>query len=100
MAIHFFMRLNSPRPDFPTTMTPEERAMMGQHSAYLRGLLAQGKLILAGPVMDPTGAFGLGVVEVESHEEALQIAANDPSVRSGMNRYDVIPMQLGMLRGQ
>jgi uncharacterized protein YciI len=100
MVIHFFMRLNPPRPDFATTMTPEERAMMGQHSAYLRDLLAQGKLILAGPVLDPAGVFGLGIIEVESHQEALQIAANDPSVRSGMNRYDVIPMQLGMLRGQ
>ena len=98
--MHFFMRLNPPRPDFATTMTPEEKDMMGQHSAFLRELLAQGKLILAGPVLDPQGAFGLGVVEVESHEEALQIAATDPSVKSGMNRYDVIPMRVGMLRGQ
>ena len=100
MAIHFFMRLNPPRPDFATTMTQEERTMMAQHTAYLRELLAHGKLIFAGPVFDPAGAFGAGIVEVESHEEALQIADNDPSVRSGMNRYDVIPMRLGMLRGQ
>ena len=32
----FFCRLNPPRPDFAKTMTDTERALMGQHAAYLK----------------------------------------------------------------
>jgi hypothetical protein len=40
------------------------------------------------------GAFGLAVLEVDDEAEARQFGEYDPSVRSGLNRYEVHPMQL------
>ncbi len=41
------------------------------------------------------GAFGMGVLEVESETEARQIVAADPSVTEGLNRYELWPMRVG-----
>lgn len=96
--MHFLLRLHPPRPDFPTTMTPAEGALMAQHGVYLRKLLAKGKLLLAGPVFDPAGAFGIAILEVENAQEALDIVANDPTVIAGMNTCDAVPMNAGIMR--
>lgn len=54
----FHVRLVAHRPDFVATMTPEERAIMGAHLEFLGRLLADGKLVVAGPVLDPAGVYG------------------------------------------
>lgn len=80
-------------------MTPAEGALMAQHGAYLNDLLEKGKLIVAGPVFDPAGAFGIAILEVESAEEAQQITAHDPTVLAGLNTCDAVPMNAGVMRG-
>jgi len=45
------------RPNFPNTMTEEEEKIMGEHFEYLKGLMAQGKLIMAGPTLDDSGGY-------------------------------------------
>src|SRR5712664_1777727 len=89
----FFCRLNPPRPDFAQTMSEAERALMGQHAAYLSGLQEQGTVVLFGPVGDPKGAWGLGILECADEAEARTITDNDPTVKSGRGfSYDVYPM--------
>ena len=95
----FFCRLIAPRPTFAQDMTPEERAMMGEHATYWRGHLAAGRAIVFGPVADPAGAWGLGVVRVKNEAEARAFEADDPAIRSGRGfRYEILPMLRAVFR--
>src|SRR5579872_6779644 len=88
----FLCRLLPPRPSFAADMTDEERAVMQAHSAYLRGLAAKGIAVAFGPVLDPKGAWGVGIFQVESAERMEEIALNDPAIRSGRGfAYEILP---------
>jgi alkylation response protein AidB-like acyl-CoA dehydrogenase len=91
MAQNFFCRLLPPRPSFAADMTSAERELMQRHAAYWRELLAQGKAIAFGPVADPKGAWGLGLLAVRDEHELRELQANDPALALGM-RYDNLPM--------
>jgi len=95
---HYFFKLIPPRPTFPQDMTDEEKALMKEHSAYFQRQFDAGKLLLYGPVMAPQGAFGLGILEVADEAEARRFGENDPSVRAGLNRWELYPMQIGGIR--
>ena len=47
---------------------------MEAHSRYFDEHFAAGRLLLYGPVMATSGAFGLAVLEVESEAEARRFA--------------------------
>jgi len=89
----FLCRLLPPRPSFAADMTDEERAVMQAHSAYLRGLAAKGIAVAFGPVLDPKGAWGVGIFQVESAEAIAEITNKDPAIQSGRGfTYEVLPM--------
>ncbi|RWX63230.1 ATPase [Mesorhizobium sp. M4B.F.Ca.ET.089.01.1.1] len=89
----FHRRLIPPRPDFAFTLTEEERALMGRHADYLRTQLREGRMMIAGPVADPTGPWGLCILRVGTEAEARAVTDADPVVRSGRGfRYEVLPM--------
>ena len=87
---YFFVRLNSRRPTFPMDMTPEEREVMTAHRVYWDGWQAQGKVVVFGPVMDPKGPFGMGVVTVDSETEIQTLIDADPAV--SLVRGEYFPM--------
>lgn len=89
----FFVRLVSPRSTFMQDMTESERAVMKEHGEYWRGQLAAGKVIVFGPVADPKGPWGLGVLRVQDPAEIATFEAEDPATKKipGM-RYEVLPM--------
>jgi uncharacterized protein YciI len=87
---HFFARLTSKRSDFPADMTPAEGAAMGGHFAFLGELLASGTLVVAGPVMSRSGAFGIAVIEGESVDAVRELLARDPA--NAIGSYEVSPM--------
>ncbi len=86
----FFVRLTSERPDFASTMTPQEQAVMREHALFLKEQLEAGKLVVAGPVLDPGGTFGMGVFEAESAEELRALMERDPARAIG--RHTISPM--------
>src|SRR5262245_22766356 len=90
--------LRPPRPTFADDMSDEEGAIMGEHFRYLQGLLADGSLVLAGPSLGPT--FGVCVFEAEDEHEARRIAEADPAVTSGLQRVEVSPFRVSLLRGR
>jgi len=66
---------------------------MGQHSAYWRELTRTGTAVAYGPVADPAGVYGLGVVRADGESAARAIADADPVVRAGAGfRVEVAPM--------
>ncbi len=97
---HYFFKLIPPRPTFPQDMTAEEKALMKDHSAYFQKQFDAGKVLLYGPVMAPDGAFGLAILEVADEAEARQVCGSDPSVRAGLNRAEICPMQVAASRAK
>jgi uncharacterized protein YciI len=75
-------------------MTEPERAAMGKHADYLRGLLANGTGVAFGPVFDPTGVFGMGIVEAADETAVRALTDKDPAVLAGVGRYEIYPMRL------
>jgi uncharacterized protein YciI len=95
---HYFFKLIPPRPTFPNDMTDEERRLMEEHFRYFHEQFVAGRMLLYGPVMAASGAFGLAVLEVEGEAEAQRFGENDPTVRAGLNRFEIHPMQVGAAR--
>jgi uncharacterized protein YndB with AHSA1/START domain/uncharacterized protein YciI len=88
----FLIRLLPPRPTFIADMTPAERSTMMEHQVYWAKLLAEGTTIAFGPVADPRGAWGVGLLEVDSLEAVQAIEAGDPAVSQLGMTYEVLSM--------
>ena len=78
---HFLVIYRPPRPTFADDATPEEERVVGSHFQFLKGLLAEGKLLLAGPCED--ASMGLAVIECDNLDQAIEAAAKIPAARGG-----------------
>jgi uncharacterized protein YciI len=97
---NYFVKLISPRTTFPQDITEEERLLMVAHSRYFDEQFAAGRLLLYGPVMATSGAFGLAVLEVEGEAEARRFGEGDPSVIAGLNRFEICPMRVSAAKAK
>ena len=89
----YFFKLVPPRPDFLTTMTDDERGTMLAHVGYWTQLTAEGRTIGFGPVADPAGGYGIGVVLAEDLAEAEVLRDQDPAMLSPHGfRTEILPM--------
>ena len=96
---YFLLKLVAPRPTFPADMTETEALVMKEHGDYLKEFVDRGTVIVMGPVMDPTGPWGVAVVEAGSEDEVQFLISRDPTVLSGLGfRYEVYPMARAMVR--
>lgn len=96
---HFFLRLIPIRPTFAHDMSEAERATMSRHADYVHGLVKAGVGFAFGPVFDPSGVWGMGIVEAADESEARSIVGKDPAVIGGVGHYEVMPMRLSFTRG-
>jgi uncharacterized protein len=85
----FLFRLLPPRADFAQTLTPDEQDAMTRHAAYWRALLDAGRVVVFGPVADPEGVWGLGVVRAGSQAEVVELGEQDPAISAGVATFDV-----------
>jgi uncharacterized protein len=92
----YMFRLIPPRADFAQTMTAEEQSAMAGHMEYWQQLLADGKVVVYGPVADPEGIWGLGVLRAADRAEVLAIGERDPSVTAGINTFEVFEIMGGI----
>jgi len=95
---HYFFKLIAPRPTFPQDMTDAEKLVMKDHSRHMRESFDSGKLLVYGPVMATGETFGMAVLEVADETEARRFAEGDPSVRAGLNRFELYPMEVAAAR--
>jgi len=93
--MEFISLLRPKRPDFLTTMTPEEQAVMGRHKAYVKDLFDRGNLVLGGAATD--GSVGVLVYRVDSAEEAQKLFESDPAVQAGVGFPELHPFHIGHL---
>jgi uncharacterized protein YciI len=98
---YFLLRLKAPRPSFPFDATEEETARMQEHFAFWQEKADAGTAIVVGPVFDPAGVWGMGLVEVGDESAARALYESDPIIRAGLGfSYDVLPVpQLILRRG-
>ncbi|MEH7308118.1 YciI family protein, partial [Neobacillus drentensis] len=69
-----------------------------KHFDYLKGLLAEEKLILAGPCLD--GALGICVFRSDSLDAAQVIMEKDPAVIEGVMNAELHKFQVSLLQGR
>ena len=91
--------IRPPRATFISDMSEHERAVMSEHFAYLQGLLREGRLLLAGPAVDPP-PFGIVVLVADSEEEAWELVRADPSVTAGVQTPELHPFRASLLAGR
>jgi len=96
---HYYVIIKPHRQDFITNPKENEDKIMEDHFYYLKSLLKQKKLYLAGPTLISEDPFGLIILEAESEEEARELLENDPSVKAGIQEIvDFRPIRLSLTR--
>jgi uncharacterized protein YciI len=96
----FLIRTQPVRATFVQDATKEEEKIMSEHFVYLKKLAADGKVVLAGPSINGEKTFGLIVVEVDDEAEARKIMEGDPSLKAGIQKGEVLPFRISILRGR
>ena len=92
---HYYAVIKPYRQDFITNPKEEEEKIMSDHFEYLKSLLNQKKLFLAGPTLIPEDPFGLIIFETESEAEAKKLLEKDPSIKAGIQKItDFRPIRL------
>lgn len=83
----------------PNWKSDEEQAKFAtalqQHVERMGQLFAQNILVVGGP---STPGYGVGVLEVLSREEAERLIADDPAVRAGAFRMELVPFNPAFVR--
>ena len=78
--------------------TPGEDAITAQHFNYLKELMNQGVVILAGRTLNTdTSSFGIIIFNAESEEKAREIMHNDPGVKSKQFRAELFPYRIALV---
>ncbi len=96
---HYYAIIKPYRQDFITNPKESEDKIMEEHFYYLKSLLEQNKLFLAGPTLIPEDPFGLIILEANSEEEAKNLLENDPSVKTEIQKViDFRPIRLSLKR--
>ncbi|MFX0034364.1 MAG: YciI family protein [Candidatus Hermodarchaeota archaeon] len=96
---HYYAIIKPYRQDFITNPNEEEDKIMSDHFQYLKSLLNQERLVLAGPTLILEDPFGLIILEAENEKDAREILEKDPSVRAGIQKIvDFRPIRLSLIR--
>ena len=93
---HFLVIYSPPRPTFGQDATEGEAAVIADHFAYLKRLLAEGKLLIAGPCED--SSMGIAIYETKDEEEARKILAEDPAVTGRVFTAEIKPYRVSLFR--
>jgi len=90
----YLFKLIPPRPDFAVTLSDKEKATMLEHAGYWGELASAGNTLAYGPVDDPSGGYGIGIVLADNLHDAERIRDGDPVLRSSIGfRTEIFPMR-------
>ncbi len=79
--------------------TDADNAIVDAHFAYLKRLLAEGRLMLAGKTAgNDERTFGLVIFEAQDEEEAQRIMVNDPTIIHGIMTATLSAYHVALLR--
>jgi uncharacterized protein YciI len=87
-----------PRATFVEDITEQEAAVIGEHFEYLKTLLAEGALLIAGRTED--AVMGLAVFRAADDTMADEIIRNDPAVKGGVFTATLYPYRVALFAGK
>ena len=93
MAQYYFVILRR-GPAWTAEVTPETTKVSQGHRANLDRLTKEGKLVAAGPFMEPLGdpvMAGILILKVATAAEARSLVEADPGVQAGRFTYEMAP---------
>jgi uncharacterized protein YciI len=73
---------------------PERAVLLPKHLAFLRKMISEKKVKLAGPFADEGKVLGIAVVAASSAEEAKSWMDQDPAVQAGFFDREIHPAML------
>jgi uncharacterized protein YciI len=91
METHSFVIMLRPANKYGDEGTSEK---VTEHFNYLKKLLYEGKLTMAGRFSEVL--IGLVMIEVRTHEEAQEIMNQDPAVRAGVFHAELYPWSIAL----
>ena len=81
--------------------TPEEEAIVSEHFSYLKDLMGQGILLLAGRTLNTDeSSFGIVIFSATSLADARAVVNNDPAVRKGVMHAELYPYRVALMAHQ
>jgi uncharacterized protein len=90
---HFLCKLTPPRPSFLADMNEEETLIMRRHREYWMPRVEIGVVIAMGSVADPSGAYGVAIIEANSCMALDAMLMSDPALLSHRGfAYEVFSM--------
>ncbi|MCH7884317.1 MAG: SRPBCC domain-containing protein [Planctomycetes bacterium] len=109
---HWVYFLRPARDGFFDKPTPEETRIVGDHAQYIRRMLEEGRLVVAGPAFDPayypdSGGHaaplemptpGIVIFRARDLTEAKRIMESDPAVRAGVFMARLNAFKLAFIR--
>ena len=87
----YYLRLLRRGPLWTPEETPEVERLQAAHIANNQRLVAEGKMVLVGPMLDNGDLRGAAVLRAFSLQEAREISETDPSVQAGRLAYELHP---------
>jgi uncharacterized protein YciI len=92
----YFALIAMPGPHWNPSLKFQEQPGIGDHVSYLKRLMEQGDLLMAGPFLDGSGE--LAILSVDGIDTAKLIAAGDPAAGSGLLTLSVKPWLIGLAK--
>ena len=86
-----YVILHLPGPTWRPGVSALEQTGVAEHLQYLGAAFARGVIELAGPFLREDAGSMVILSEHSTELEALQLAQEDPGVRSGLIRFEIRP---------
>lgn len=95
----YIYRIQPTRLAMLTDSTPEEDRIVSEHFAYLKRLMEEGVLILAGRTLNTDErSFGIAIFNAADEATMQAITEGDPAVRAGVFRAEWFPYRVALIR--
>ncbi len=94
----YIYRIQPVRPEMLSEgATAEEGKIAGEHFEYLKRLLGEGILVLAGRTLNSDySAFGIAIFTARDDEHMREITAGDPAVAKKLFRAEWFPYRIAL----